>query len=131
MEFVFYLIEGMGVIEDIVVITKTDKSHYSVGEEAKISITLSNKGAKSVELLFASAQRYDIVIKEGENRVWYWSSDKMFAMTIGTVVLKPGKKKTYKATWKIETEIPGEYDVIGTIKSQPSLSDKRTIKIIT
>ncbi len=118
------------MIADIVVITETYKSHYSVGEEAKISITLSNKGAKSVELLFASAQRFDIVIKEGENEVWRWSSDKMFAMVTENVVVKPGKKKTYKATWKIETATPGEYDVIGTITSQPSLSDKSSIKII-
>lgn len=57
----------------------------------------------------------------------------MFAMVTGTVVFKPGKKKkkkNYTTTWKIENVTPGEYNVIGTIMSQPSFSDKSSIKII-
>jgi len=108
---------------------RTNKKTYTLNEEMKVSIIVTNKGQTPVELTFLSTQEFDIVIHKEGREVWRWSSDKMFAMAMGTLVLNPGNKKTYTATWRIETENPGEYDVIGSIKSQPPLSSKKTITI--
>jgi hypothetical protein len=115
---------------DLDIAVRTNKRTYTLNEEMKVSIIVTNKGQTPVELTFLSTQEYDIVILKEAREVWRWSSDKMFAMAIGTLVLEPAKKKTYRATWIIKTETPGEYDVIGIIKSQSPLSEKKTIKII-
>jgi hypothetical protein len=65
--------------------TETIKGEYAVGEEVEMSVTVVNNGADSVELVFKSSQRYDFYIFKGDEEIWRWSADKMFAMVIGTV----------------------------------------------
>ena len=117
--------------EEIEVLVITNKHNYSVGEEVQISVTTKNKGAKSLELFFVSAQRYDIAVNLGEKEIWRWSKDRMFAMFTGKIVLKPGQEKTYTATWKTKGASVGKYDVIGAITSQPPLCNKTSIEIGT
>jgi len=121
----------VAVDEEIEVLVTTNKQCYSVAEEVHISLTIKNNGAKSLELVFVSAQRYDIAINFGNKEIWRWSKDKMFALFTGKIVLKPGKKQTYTATWKTEGASVGKYDVIGTITSKPTLSNKTSIEIAT
>lgn len=115
--------------KDISVETQTNKNKYSLGEEVKISVTVTNKSLKPVELIFTSAQRYDfIVLKDGEE-VWRWSSSKVFAMVLEPLLLKSGEKRTYTETWKPKDVTPGEYEMIGMVASRPAHRTTYTFKI--
>ena len=112
--------EVFSVGNDILAETRTDKGKYSVGEKVKISVTVTNKGLDPVELIFASAQRYDFIVLKDGKEVWRWSNGKMFAMVLESLLLKSGEKQTYMETWKPKDITSGEYEVIGTVTSRPA-----------
>lgn len=115
--------------KDISAETQTNKSKYSVGEEVKISVTMANKGLNPIEIIFASAQRYDFIVLKGNEEVWRWSNDKVFAMVLEQVLLKPGEKQTYSETWKPKDAKPGKYEVIGVVTSRPPYRSACVFKI--
>jgi hypothetical protein len=113
----------------ILVETRTDKDKYSVGEEVKLSVTVTNKGLKPVELLFTSAQHYDFIIFKGDKEVWRWSNGKVFAMALESMLLKPGEKQIYTGTWKPKDTRPGEYKVMGLVLSRPAHRAQCTFRV--
>jgi uncharacterized membrane protein len=121
--------EVFTVEKDISVETRTDKGEYSVEEEVKISVTVTNRGMNPVELIFMSAQRYDFIVVKDDREVWRWSKNKMFAMVLESLLLKPGEKQTYMETWEPKCITPGEYEVIGTVTSRPAHRATCVIKI--
>jgi uncharacterized membrane protein len=121
--------EVFTVEKDISVETRTDKGEYSVGEEVKISVTVTNRGMNPVELIFMSAQRYDFIVVKDDREVWRWSNNKMFAMVLESLLLKPGEKQTYMETWEPKCITSGEYEVIGTVTSRPAHRATCIIKI--
>jgi len=115
--------------EGIIVEVQTDKDEYALYEPVRMTLKIWNGGTMSVELVFASAQRYDfMVLKDGEE-VWRWSRDKMFAMVLGSLSLKPHERRVYTETWKASGAIPGKYNVVGVVTSRPTLKATSTFKI--
>ena len=110
----------ISLANDILVETRTDKPEYSIGEEIKMSVKVTNKGLNPVELVFTSAQRCDFMVLKDGAEVWRWSNGKMFAMVLESLLLKSGEKQTYMETWKPKDITPGEYEVIGTVTSRPA-----------
>ena len=121
--------EEFSVEKDVLMGTRTDKGEYSVGEEVKISVTLTNKGLTPLELIFTSSQRHDVIVLKEGAEVWRWSNNKMFAMVLESLLLKPGEKQTYMETWEPKCITPGEYEVIGTVTSRPAHRATCIIKI--
>jgi len=117
------------VEKDISVETRTDKGEYSVEEEVRISVTVTNRGMNPVELIFMSAQRYDFIVVKDDREVWRWSNNKMFAMVLESLLLKSGEKQTYMETWEPKCITSGEYEVIGTVTSRPAHRATCVIKI--
>lgn len=109
--------------------TRTDKDKYSVGEEVKMSVTVTNKGSTSIELVFTSAQRYDFIVLKDDNEVWRWSTGKMFAMVLERLLLKPGEGQTYTERWKPNDVTPRKYEVVGIIMSRPPLKATCTFNV--
>jgi len=121
--------EVFSVENDVLVETRTDKGEYSVGEEVKISVTLTNKGLTPLELIFTSSQRHDVIVLKEGVEVWRWSNNKMFVMVLESLLLKTGEKQTYMETWEPKCITPGEYEVIGTVTSRPTHRATCIIKI--
>ena len=117
------------MINAVVVETRTNKNKYSVGEEVELSVAVNNTGSSPVELIFTSAQHCDFIVLKDDNEVWRWSSDKMFAMVLEQLSLKPGEKQTYREPWKPRDAMPEEYNLTGIITSQPPRSSTCTFKI--
>ena len=115
--------------KDISVESRTDKGKYLLGEEVKMSVTVTNKSLKPVEFIFTSSQHYDFIVLEDGEEVWRWSSSKVFAMLLEPLLLKSGEKRTYTETWKPKDITPGEYEVIGMVASRPSHRATCTFKI--
>jgi hypothetical protein len=94
-----------------------DKAVYASGEPLQLIFEIVNRGAQPVTLRFASAQRYDVVVQEGQGReVWRWSSDKAFAQVLGEETLAVGGRLTYRITVR-EPFPPGRYRIIGVISA--------------
>jgi hypothetical protein len=121
--------EVFSVENDVLAEIRTDKGEYSVGEEVKISVTLTNKGLTPLELIFTSSQRHDVIVLKEGVEVWRWSNNKMFAMVLESLLLKPGEKQTYMETWEPKCITSGEYEVIGTVTSRPAHRATCIIKI--
>jgi hypothetical protein len=117
--------------KDVYVESLTDKKEYSIKEEVKISVTVTNIGVNPVELIFMSAQRYDFMVLHKNRAVWCWSSDRVFGMVLGRLFLKSTGKQTYMQTWNQTDNIPGKYIVIATITSLPAYTATCRFKIKT
>lgn len=108
-----------GIGENIIVEVKTNRKKYKVGEPVRMILKITNNGAVPVELVFNSAQRYDFIVFKNGEEVWRWSRSRMFAMVLGSMVLKPGEPHRYVETWKPTGHTPGKYMVVGIIVSKP------------
>ena len=107
--------------EKVKVRVQTDNREYTAGEQAKLSIDVLNPSSNSIRLDFNSAQRYDFIILKDKEEVWRWSSDKVFAMALGSLVLNPYEERSYTEVFETAGTAPGNYDVAGIITSQPRL----------
>ena len=108
-------------IEKVKVRVQTDKREYVTGEQMELSIHILNPSSSSIRLDFNSTQRYDLIILRDKEEVWRWSSDKMFAMALGSLVLEPYEERGYTEVLETAGVAPGEYELAGIITSRPPL----------
>jgi len=108
-------------IEKVKVRVQTDKREYITGEQMELSIHILNPSSSSIRLDFNSTQRYDLIILKDKEEVWRWSSDKMFAMALGSLVLEPYEERGYTEVLETAGVAPGEYELAGIITSRPPL----------
>jgi hypothetical protein len=109
---------GAGVQVPVAVSIKTDKKTYAANDPIKMTIIAKNPSKQTVNLPFATGQKYDIEIRRGKEpngeRVWQWSRGKMFTMIVTSQAVAPGKALTYKQTYDPAKEkplMPGTYTV--------------------
>lgn len=69
---------------------ETDKDAYSSGEEVSIQLRVENNSDELESLIFPTSQRYDIIISRDGKEVWRWAYEKVFAMVITVLKIKPG-----------------------------------------
>jgi len=63
-------------------------------------LRIANDGAGAVRLEFGTAQRYDFVVTDNRGEeIWRWSSDQMFAQSLGTEEIEAGGVLEYRAVW--------------------------------
>jgi len=114
---------------------ETDKDAYSSGEEVSIQLRVENNSDELESLIFPTSQRYDIIISRDGKEVWRWAYEKVFAMVITVLKIKPGEALSFKERWeqkdnKGNPSVPGTYSVKGVLKSEDRLvSDTKTINV--
>lgn len=114
---------------------ETDKDEYLSGEDVRIQLRVENNGEKPVSLTFPTFQRYDIIITEDGKEVWRWAYEKVFAMMITVLIIKPGDALSFKETWGQRDNMgnksgPGTYSIKGVLKSEGRpVSDTKVIKV--
>jgi hypothetical protein len=108
---------------------ETDKQRYLSNEEIVLAITISNKKADTLELLFNTTQRYDFLVYKDSRLVWRWSEDKFFAMTIETLNINAGESLIFTEKWEPTALMPGIYTAVGLITSQPRYKASCTFKV--
>mgnify|MGYP001030021836 CR=1 FL=1 len=105
--------------EEVSISAQTDKGEYTVGEKVRASIVFQNIGSNPIKLNFNSAQRYEFILLKEDEEVWRWSRNKMFAMVLESLVLKPKEKRIYTEALETAGMPPGSYDLVGIITSRP------------
>ena len=115
--------------KNIVVTVQTDKEEYRVNEPVLISLKVLNCSADPIKLRFNSAQRYDFIIYRDEKEIWRWSRGKVFAMALGSLLLKPKEERKYTEVFNTSGMAIGNYRLVGIIMSRPQLKAECTFRI--
>jgi len=76
-----------------------DKDSYAAGEPIQMALTITNPRKEAVTLYYRDAQRYDFFVVSGDQEVWRWSADQLFAQVLGQETLAPGHYLVYRETW--------------------------------
>lgn len=88
---------------------------------------VTNKTNRIFKSTFSSTQKYDFVVRKEKKEIWRWSEDKVFAMVLTEFVLAPQQSVTYQERWTPQGDgegrhvVPGEYEIIGTLKTHPEI----------
>jgi len=108
-----------------------DKPAYAPGESITFTLRVVNATAKPVRLTFRTAQRFDLVMEDAQDReVWRWSAGRLFAQVLGGETLGPSGGE-FVARPTVEGRFPsGLYTVKGTIPAmEGALSASTTITL--
>lgn len=114
---------------------ETDKDEYSSGEDVRIQLKVENNGDKPASLTFPTSQRYDIVITKDGKGVWRWAYEKVFAMAITVLKIKPGEVLSFEERWRQRDNEgndagPGDYKIKGVLKVKGrAISGTKIIKV--
>jgi hypothetical protein len=77
-----------------------DKSAYRRGEQAVLSLTMTNTAPYALEVNFATAQTHDFSATDiAGNPVWAWSAGQTFDGTPQVRTLAPGETWTVQEAW--------------------------------
>jgi len=86
------------------------------GDSVRFTLTVANAGSGPVVLEFATAQRYDFVVRESGAEVWRWSGERMFAQVAGADTVRGGGTREYRETW-LHGGRSGRYEAEGVVTS--------------
>jgi len=77
-----------------------DKSGYTRGQQAVLSLTMTNNAPYALEVNFANGQFYDFTATDAAGTsLWSWSFGKSFDGNPQTVTLAPGQTWTVQEVW--------------------------------
>ena len=88
------------------------------GGQATVRLTLRNARAQPLTLTFPTAQRFDLVLRDGNGAIVYqWSAARTFAQVLGMLQV------TLEKTWVVQIPVgslpPGRYTVQAGLSTQP------------
>jgi hypothetical protein len=87
------------------------------GDAVKFDLTVTNPGARKVELTFPSGQTYDVVVYDASgSEVWRWSTGQMFTQSLRNKPLDAHESLSYDATWT-HPVIHGSLVAVATLTS--------------
>jgi hypothetical protein len=97
------------VVDNIEYYVQTDKSAYNLGENVEILFRLTN--LTSEEQRFVSLFPIgDIVVKQGQNRVWKWSWDKVHSDGPIHLIFAPNETIELSGIWP-QIDLHGSVDI--------------------
>lgn len=95
----------------------TDKTAYAPGEPIVVTLRMANRGVQPKTLHFRTAQRYDVLIEDAQNRrAWQWSEGQLFAQVLGEETVGPGQERTYRVSVRARLA-RGAYTLTGVVPS--------------
>jgi len=93
----------------------TPAATVGAGEPIVMTLSVTSRARKPVDLRFRSGQRYDFAIRDGKGKVlWRWSDGRVFTQALGAETIAPGTTLSWQETFP-ETLDAGSYELIGTI----------------
>lgn len=135
------------IVAPVTMRVRTARRTYAPGDSIHIVVRATNRSKETKRLRFATAQRFDVVIRRGTDGkgqvVWRWSRGKMFTDMVSTRALEPGKYLEFRVNWP-ETAAgsetreqrarplqPGRYTVTGTLVLMGSMPNPAASVVIT
>ncbi|MBM3459978.1 MAG: hypothetical protein FJX77_15765 [Armatimonadetes bacterium] len=96
---------------------------FYFGERIPLLMILQNRGREEVTLDFDAGKRYDFQILRNGQPVWSFAANRTTPPPAATVVLKPGQKVQFTASWDQRGEDgdqvpPGRYTVRAIVETR-------------
>ena len=94
----------------------TDRQEYTQQDSVSVRYRLVNTSSDTLNLMFRSGQRYDLVLENREGEVWKWSDDKAFTLALQTQDLAPGDTVEVHETFRLSevgADAEGSYSLDG------------------
>lgn len=89
-----------------------DHETYASGAAMKWRYTLYNGNDHPLELIFTSAQIYDLVLHQGRHTIARWSAGRVFADVMSTRVVMMGETMELTGSWSLPDNLPvGDYEL--------------------
>lgn len=97
-------------------------AHLDVKPEhnaVRLTLAVTNVGAKKVELTFPSGKAYDFVVLDSLGReVWHWSAGRLFTQAVQQKLLDRGESMRVEEDWKSPAGAKaGHYTAVGLVNS--------------
>ena len=80
----------------------TDKQQYAFGDSVYVRYRLTNISTNDLELIFPSGQRYDLHLDGSQDRVWTWSQDKSFILSLSSQTLAAGETYEFETAFILQ-----------------------------
>jgi hypothetical protein len=98
-----------------------------VADTMRVQVTLVNRSSETVEVVFATSQKLDIVLTDQQGREAYrWSSGMRFAQVVNSLIVEPGNSWIHELTLgngpEGRTLEPGVYTIKVVITGTPEYS---------
>ena len=92
-----------------------------------VTIHLTNRGTRAIELSFPTDQRIEILLHDAAGRVvTRWSDNRAFETTPATILINPNEHLEYSETIATRDLAPGKvFTVEATVPAYPELDTKR------
>ena len=100
----FFIITGCGwggnqTDNQIVLTLTTDQIVYHANQPIAMSLVVVNQADQPEKITFSSSKEFDFWLTSGDQPVWKWSGGKMFAQSLRTITVTPGKPLIYLAVF--------------------------------
>jgi hypothetical protein len=104
----------------------TDREIYRPGDTVALALTLRNDGPAAAVLTFATAQRYDIEIRDlSDATLWRWSEGVVFGQLLGDERIAAGDRLEFADRCPAPVQ-PGRYQVVARITAMERSYEART-----
>ncbi len=101
--------------DGVVVFLGIDRVSYPPGDGIQVVIRAVNRSDGPRTLTFSSAQRFDLLLlADGGQEVFRWSTDQMFAQVLGEERLPPEGEVAWEERIPAP-DTPGEYRLVGIV----------------
>jgi hypothetical protein len=116
--------------DSIAVTVRLNAGSYAVGEPVRMKLVVKNWTEKDLSIEFATAQRFDFVVRKGKEAIWQWAAGRTFAGASGREGLAARDSIVYEAQWDqrlADGTNPGlgAYTIQGILKTAPENVSKR------
>jgi hypothetical protein len=103
--------------------------HLSESRQMKVTLRLSNKSRRLIQLEFPTTQRIEVLVRSaGGKLVEQWSEDQAFANEPTLVTINPGERLEYPANIATRDLVAGQsYTVIGYFPNYEQLKATKVI----
>lgn len=98
----------------------TDKVDYTRGDEALLTLEVTNTSSTYVTVSYNNGQQYDFVVRDASGTtVWTWSQGKSFGTLPTSKLMAPGETLRFQEVWAMvdsagNPAVDGSYTVTGT-----------------
>ncbi|WP_408958987.1 BsuPI-related putative proteinase inhibitor [Natrinema sp. 74] len=90
--------------------------------------TVTNAGTEPIELRFSDACTADFGVIDGDEEVWRFSDERLFAQVLESETLAPEESTSYEAEWADPD--PGTYEVVAELRAQDEPCEARTDLVV-
>jgi len=117
--------------EEALTLTLTRTEPLKARSPVTWTMQVRNAGREPAILTFGSGQRGEVVLAQGAVERYRWSKGKTFIQALSEISIAPGQAESFELKDDTLDLEPGQYDLVASLKSQPSPTEVRQAVIVS